>query len=383
MVLQNPGSEYLGRGNATNQADGIPQVRQHPNFGEVTFVEFGAMLMQSMPQASAEVDFSRTVRTEWVKLPIVQASQRSTPRVAAPADHDGVIVHAGTDPGPQAPSGASESGLSRRERLQQSRDLGEPRSNTPEPRSIVIPPAPMMQFTRNDIISSLRCNRRSVSEPRTQPIQPMVTTPRDNAESLVASIQGTAAQLTATAAAVAAPVLLAGGTIVAGGATGAVLGNAVMGEMAAETLGNWAVPAASLLGKAGGAIAGTSLTNTAMSVAASCQRRDSRAPRRVPPVRRPAHHSMDSAENSGSEYLGRGNEANQAHQIEELRAELLKLKHLDDAKRDEKTKKASEAVRADAQHHSSAERRIVERQDALESQLVAMRPSYRISIRTS
>ena len=42
----------------------FPQVRHHPHFGEVTFVEFGAMLMQSMPQLSADEDFSRTVSTE-------------------------------------------------------------------------------------------------------------------------------------------------------------------------------------------------------------------------------------------------------------------------------------------------------------------------------
>ena len=53
------------------------------------------------------------------------------------------------------------------------------------------------------------------------------------------------------------PVALAGATIVAGAATGAAAGNAFLGEAAAQSLGEWSRPIATLAGKAGGAVAGT------------------------------------------------------------------------------------------------------------------------------
>ena len=141
----------------------FPQVRHHPHFGEVTFVEFGAMLMQSMPQLSANEDFARTVSTEWFKLPMAQSSGRGTPR-AAHQDVEQAITQHGTDPG-AAPSGASGSGLSLIDRLrggqrrrQRSEQGGNP-SVGPQLRSIRLPPAPaapMQQFSRNDILASMR-----------------------------------------------------------------------------------------------------------------------------------------------------------------------------------------------------------------------------------
>ena len=209
--------------------------------------------------------------------------------------------------------------------------------------------------------------------PRTQQdIVELPHTPRHHldARGYVEKFQAAAHNAAATAAAVAAPVVLAGATVVAGGATGAALGAQLAGESAAQTLGEWSRGPAQAFGRLAGGVGGTSLTNTAMHVASSCQRRASPPrPRRTSserfptPRSRPKTYSIGSgsgSENGGSQVDERDG------QINALRSELLKLRHLESSgqKEDSHTSKVQRML--------SAERRMVERQDALGGRLLSM-----------
>ena len=211
--------------------------------------------------------------------------------------------------------------------------------------------------------------------PRTMPIQPLVSTPRDNAESFVSRAQHAAHELTATAAAVAVPVALAGATIVAGAATGAAAGNAFLGEAAAQSLGEWSRPIATLAGKAGGAVVGTSLTNSAMHLASSCQRRQPREDRRPDrrrssPTPRPKFHKLDSRSNSDEE-RETFTDDERAGNLHALRHELSKLTHLSGG--EERPDERRRPARRSTRKSSSSERAIHARQDSIEAQLQAMR----------
>ena len=168
--------------------------------------------------------------------------------------------------------------------------------------------------TSSDIFSSLRCNRRSASQPRSQGYaNDLPTTPRSrlHAQGFVEELTGRARGLAADAAAVATPVLLAGGALVAGTGTGAAFGSQLAGDAVAGALGEWSRGPASSMGTLIGGIAGSSVTNTAMTVASSCPHRAVPTPPRVtpepsprlaaprrssrpPPVRRPKAYAMNS-----------------------------------------------------------------------------------------
>ena len=91
------------------------------------------------------------------------------------------------------------------------------------------------------------------------------------ANDVVQKVQKKVHDLTATAAAVATPVVLAGSTVVAGSALGAMVGKEVAGEAAASTFGEFARGSGEAVGKLAGTLGGTALTNSVMTLASSCQ----------------------------------------------------------------------------------------------------------------
>ena len=99
------------------------------------------------------------------------------------------------------------------------------------------------------------CGRRASSQPRTrQGIVELPTTPIVHVANVVDSLQMTAHKVTSAAAEVVAPVVLAGATVVAGGAAGAAISSEVLGEAAAQTLGEWSRPMGTGLGKLAGGV---------------------------------------------------------------------------------------------------------------------------------
>ena len=319
---------------------------------------------------------AQVVADQWRQLPPV------VPETA--------LVPAGTEPD-LTDSGVSrpvQSAQSRIEQLRSSTEIGgsrimeHPAPNTP-PQALgpvvlaqhrPLPEVRLQPTTRRDIMRSLSCNRRSVSTPRTRAgglDAPDVAAA--SARGLVDSIQSTAHSLTVTAASVAAPVVLAGGTVVAGGVVGGMVGQEMAGEAADQTLGEWSRPAGEMIGKAVGAVSGTTMTNTAMALASGCQRR-------APPPERPRRSSTsprtaefyaltgDEGDNEPGGSYGRST-ASQSNLTREdmktLQDELSKLNDLND--------NAHGIVDSRRRRSQSRDAAVTARQDALDAKLDSMR----------
>ena len=314
-------------------------LRTHPQFGNVDYATFGRMLMQASPIQQGQ-DMAKVVSEQWRNLPVV-----------VPADATALVPH-GTEPD-LADRGVSypvDRVQSRIEQLRQSSELGGSRSQanrTPLqlPHALGaqhLPPGHqgvrLQTTTRRDILRSLSCNRRSVSVPRTHAgglDAPEVASV--SARGVVDAIQSKAHELTVTAAAVAAPVVLAGGTVVTGGIVGGMVGQEMAGEMAASSLGEWARPGAQMIGKAMGAVSGTTMTNTAMSLASSCQRR---APPPSPRIQRAesTEYFAMTGDEADAEGLAGADPNTRSHasrsnmsreELDSLKSELSKLHDLD------------------------------------------------------